>query len=237
MKNKLNKSDIRSLLHKYYEADTTPEEEHLLESFFHDSPAEEIPEDMNADRKIFSAFIELHADSSETDVPADLVKSVTSLTEGYADSSLSKNQRNWNRFIVYAAAAACLSIVLTLGIRWIASTTLRTSEASGHIAVVPFEQPKHHSAINHEVNEVSDPADQEYKAPSNSQKKNKATVKTASDADEDGFIEITDPEEAKKIIMEIGNLLNANSQKTNEALQHIEKTVDEYRQLTKSILQ
>ena len=54
---------------------------------------------------------------------------------------------------------------------------------------------------------------------------------------EDGYIEITDPEEAEKIIIEIGRLLAANSQKTNEAIRHLEKTIDDYKELTKSILQ
>ena len=53
---------------------------------------------------------------------------------------------------------------------------------------------------------------------------------------EDGFIEITDPEEAERIVMEIGRLLASNTQKTNEAILHLEKTVDEYKEITKSIL-
>ena len=224
MKDKPNIPYIRTLLHKYYEAETTPEEEQLLESFFIDSPEEEIPEDMNDDKKILSSFAELHADSSKMDVPADLVKNIYSLTEDYDGRNSGKTQSNWKRITVYATAAACISLVLTLGIKWITSSAVQTAETAGHTTETSFKQPQQQPAAHNEVNEVSGALDEIYMATNTSQRKGMTTATSTPDFDEgNGYIEITDPEEAQKILMEIGRLLAVNSQKTNEAIQHLEK--------------
>ena len=237
MKDKPNIPNIRTLLHKYYEADTTPEEEQLLKSFFHDSPEEDIPEDMNEDKKIFSSFTQLHADSSKMDVPAELVKNIYSLTENCDGLNSGRAQRNWNRTTVYAAAA-CICLVLTLGIRWVTSSAIQTSGTAGHTTEISFKHPSPPSAIHYEENEVSESLEESYMTPVTSQRKSMTTATIAPDFDEtDGYIEITDPEEAQRILTEIGRLLALNSKKTNEAIIHLEKTVEDYKELTKSILQ
>lgn len=122
--------------------------------------------------------------------------------------------------------------------RWLSSPDIPASESTDHIASAHSEKPKQHSEARLDVTEVNESSGQEQLTPAPSKWKSSTTVTIASvREEEDCYVEITDPEEAEKIILEIANILAVNSRKTNEALRHIEKTVDEYRQLTKSILQ
>ncbi|MDE7418830.1 MAG: hypothetical protein K2N35_01320 [Muribaculaceae bacterium] len=236
MKTKFDINTIKVLLHKYYEAKTTPEEERIIESFFIDSRPEEIPKSLTEDQIIFSSLAELHQDSASPEIPEDLLKKVTSFAESPDNLYSNKSKWKWNRHSVWAVAAACVCL-LTFGIRWLTAPgvqsphlTEQAAPTQPHQSIMPPEE-------NPRTNMISGPLKKENVTLSQKLLKENLRNETSNaSVEDDGFIEITDPEEAEKIVLEISKLLAINSQKTNEALRNFEKTVDEYKEISKSIL-
>lgn len=194
MKDKPNIDHIRLLLHKYYEAETTPEEETLLETFFQATPADQLPEDLAEDGTLFNSLAPLHPGIPNLVIPEDLPDRMSEATDTPPDHPSGKIQRLWHQCISYVAAAACACLLIYIG-----NQRSHSDHNTKRSAMMTEEVP-------------------------------------SGNVLDDGFIEITDPEEAEKIMTEIGLLLAANTRQTNEAIQHLEKTVDEYKELTKSIL-
>lgn len=142
-----------------------------------------IPKDMEADRKLFSVMREFDPLPSECEVPHNLINRIEDImTESPAMPTIVKRNDT--------------SV----------DDTLITEESN--YTATPNSQQDWKS--DNQYNE--------------SKEKN------------DGFIEVTDPEEVKKIALGIGKLLAHNSEKTNDAISHISTTIDSYKEITKSIL-
>lgn len=238
MKDKFLIDNIRTVLHKYYEGETTLEEEMHLEAYFRDTPSREIPEDLALDRRIFTSLVSFHPSVSGMEVPDDLFERISEILVSNADRHNNKIQRNRTIRIGYVIAAACACLILILGIRWMTTETdipAKTLKYASEPTVKLTDPPSEPSPREKSVPETS-------KTPSIStaviHRRSNTIPENADEPNrlEDGFIEITDPEEAEKIVMEIGRLLASNTQKTNEAIQLLDKTVDEYKEITKSIL-
>lgn len=75
----MNIDEIKRMLDRYYEGESTPSETALLKEFF--QTAEEIPADMSVDAAVFRALAE--ADKAEVEVPADLKERIVSVTTGH----------------------------------------------------------------------------------------------------------------------------------------------------------
>ena len=238
MKDKFHIDYIRHLLNKYYEGDTTLEEEFLLEAFFRDTPSCEIPEDMAIDSRLFTSLGLFHAGASEMEIPDDLFERISEISVSNALHN-DEIQRNRAIQIGYIFAAACACLILILGIRWVSTTTDRSTKTFGYASEETTKLPEPLSEKSPEEKVIPEAS----KTPSistavtHNRKNTIAENAEESNRMEDGFIEITDQEEAEKIVMEIGRLLASNTQKTNEAILHLEKTVEEYKEITKSILQ
>lgn len=239
MKVKFNIDHIRLLLHSYYEGKTTPEEELHLEAFFRDTPAWEIPESMAVDRKVFSSVASLHPVTSEMEIPDDLFEKVSEISSSCDAKHTKKTQRNRATRIQYALAAACACLILTFGIRRMNTPTDIHTKTFEYMSESPTKLSEPPSKAAPEEETMPDASKTPSSSISNTQRKDNTITENEIEPNrlEDGFIEITDPEEAEKIVLEIGRLLASNTQKTNEAIQHLEKTVDEYKEITKSILQ
>lgn len=180
---------IRTLLNKYYEAETSPEEERLLESFFCNTPENEIPKDLTEDRLLFLSMTSLHPDQSSLVVPHNLVEKIDAIVDTPQISSFAKRQRHWKRRVAYTGIAAAVCAMITVGI---------------------LNRP--------------------------SQSTTRESVQSIGKLTDDGYIEITDPKEAERIALEIGQLLASNSKKTDEAFSRLTYAFDEYKEITKSVL-
>ena len=66
----MNIEQIKSLLARFYEGQTTPEEESLLADFFH---REDVPEDLQEDKQLFL----LLAQTSDQEMPQDIAEGIT----------------------------------------------------------------------------------------------------------------------------------------------------------------
>lgn len=235
---------IRHLLDKYYSAETTPDEEEMIESFLSDTDYIDIPENMEADARLFSIMRATHPLPSECDVPDDLIEKLNGIVEEPLTSPSHSGSRRIFKLLKYSgiAAAACIT--------WAIVTLLPSPKHN------ESTMPEYHIA---EVTEADDgiliinksPADKKSFGESTidrpslpdaapkrrvSSAHTKASQQTGTEYS-DGFIEITDPEEAKKIAIEIGRLLAFNADKTNDAIAHISNSIDSYKEITKNILQ
>lgn len=239
MNNNLNIDKMRFLLHKYYEAETTHDEELLLESLFLDTPEDEIPEDMADDAKLFSAIAGLHPSEADLEIPDDLFEKISEISKNPDTNHPIKIHRRLERRIVYALAVACVCILLALGMKWMTAPSDINSKPFEYASESPAEEPANPQVLPNEVKTQTTSPDPELTSKAHRPNRSNVMVENVdvSNELEDGFIEITDPEEAEKIVLEIGRLLATNSQKTNEAIRHLEKTVDEYKEITKSIIQ
>lgn len=180
---------IRTLLHKFYEAETSPEEESLLVSFFRTTPENEIPIDLTEDRLFFLSMTSLYPDQSSLEVPQNLEEKIAAIVDTPQTSSFAKRQRHWKRRVAYTGIAAAVCAMIIVG-----------------ISNRPFQSPTRES------------------------------VQSYGKLTEDGYIEITDPKEAERITLEIGQLLASNSKKTDEAFSRLTYALDEYKEITKSVL-
>lgn len=70
MKRDKNIEQIKSLLARFYEGQTTPEEERLLADFFR---REDVPEDLQEDKQLFL----LLAQTSDQEMPQDIAEEIT----------------------------------------------------------------------------------------------------------------------------------------------------------------
>ena len=243
MKTKFDIDAIRVLLHKYYEAETIPEEELLLESFFRATPSEEIPKDLAEDGCLFSSLEELHPSDVEMEIPEGLFETISEITGISEIKHTIEIRRNWPRHIWYVFAAACACILFALVIKQMTAPkdieTKPTEYAAESLTETPSDQRPAPSVLP--INEVKQSVSHEPNQISNthrSRRRNVMAKKTdVSNEVEDGFIEITDQEEVERIALEIGKLISRNSEKANDAIVQLGQTVEEYKQLTKSIIQ
>ena len=72
---------IKSLLARFYEGQTTPEEERLLADFFH---REDVPEDLQQDKQLFL----LLAQASDQEMPQDIAEEITAFVNNLGQTKI-----------------------------------------------------------------------------------------------------------------------------------------------------
>ena len=80
----MNIEQIKSLLARFYEGQTTPEEERLLADFFR---REDVPEDLQQDKQLFL----LLAQASYQEMPTDIAEEITAFVENIVRVERDKN--------------------------------------------------------------------------------------------------------------------------------------------------
>ena len=80
----MNIEQIKSLLARFYEGQTTPEEERLLADFFR---REDVPEDLQEDKQLFL----LLAQTSDQEMPQDIAEEITAFVENIVRVERDKN--------------------------------------------------------------------------------------------------------------------------------------------------
>lgn len=227
---------IRRLLERYYRAETTPEEEKCLERFFLETDGTDIPADMVADMELFVRLSAINPLPSELEAPDDLLGKVEDIVDDPAVVPSIKKRVIW-QWMVQAAGVACVACVIVVMARLYDKATEPenlTAEASlgnGQGANVlnikisenHYEDTKADVSVELEVRPTIGSTDR--------------SPKRAIAEDEKGFIEITDPAEAQRIALDIGKLLAQNAVATNNAIEEISETFDNYKEMTKNILQ
>jgi len=81
MKRDKNIEQIKSLLARFYEGQTTPEEERLLVDFFH---REDVPEDLQEDKQLFL----LLAQTSDQEMPQDIAEEITAFVNNLGQTKI-----------------------------------------------------------------------------------------------------------------------------------------------------
>lgn len=81
MKRDKNIEQIKSLLARFYEGQTTPEEERLLADFFR---REDVPEDLQEDKQLFL----LLAQTSDQEMPQDIAKEITAFVNNLGQTKI-----------------------------------------------------------------------------------------------------------------------------------------------------
>lgn len=224
MKNNHDINDIRLLLEKYYEGATSLTEEKQLADFFNEADDDRIPKDLIADKKLFATMREVQPRPVDSEIPGDLIGKIDKLiSQPEAQKTSAGNGKKRHLFIRYsaiAAAAALLWAIVTL------MPDFGTKKAD-----MPVDYTAE-AAVLSPANEYDDTTATLLVAQSTD------ISATSPDGEEnDNYIEITDPEEARKIALEIGMLLAQNIDRTNEAISQIGTTFNNYKEITKNILQ
>lgn len=108
--------DIKSLLHSFYEGETSKEEEKILSDFFE---TESIPKDMEDERRI---FLKLYS-AQQNNVPAHLEEKLNTLIDNLAEEESHKTShivlptRHLTKPVRWAMSiAASVLIILSAGI-------------------------------------------------------------------------------------------------------------------------
>ena len=136
---------------------------------------------------------------------------------------------------------AVVCLVLSLGIRYITMPNISkptTNEYAAKTLSVLKEDSTTIIIQAFEKNITSEPSKQKPLTESHEHHKNQRVAETReTPAMDDVYVEITDPDVAREILLEIGRILAQNSRKANDAIRKVETTVDEYKEFTKSIQQ
>lgn len=230
---------IEQLMSKFFSGATTPAEERELEMFFSETDLTELPEDMLAFREMISAIDGCRPTPEETQVPADLIEKLDTITRVPSPKmTATKTGRRWKIWALSGAAACILAFVLCLmpasdvtqlPVKQIARVETPASRP-GEAAKEVFVEPESHA----------EPAVAPRKrvAKANVKATRKSTVpKAETPTEETGFIEVTDPEEVAKIVEDIGKLLAQNVEMTNHAISNLEQSIEYHREISKSLLQ
>ena len=218
---------IRGLLDKYYRAETSPDDEEILEFFFREVNPEDIPEDLASERNMFVLMGKLHSSIEESIVPDKLMERLENIVERPVVADGLKKKFHNLLLYIGGSVAACILIAFIIvfmhqhkddspGVKVLAETQ---QNSDSPILINSEEEPICVPAVKDKVSEIEIPID-------------KHEV-----IEEDGFMEITDPEEAREILQNIGKLLAQNAVDTNDAIVNISSSIDSYKEISKSILQ
>ena len=92
----MNIEQIKSLLARFYEGQTTPEEERLLADFF---CREDVPEDLQEDKQLFL----LLAQTSDQEMPQDIAEEITAFVNnlGQTEKKPVLSEEKQNKGIIY----------------------------------------------------------------------------------------------------------------------------------------
>ncbi len=119
MKRDKNIEQIKSLLSRFYEGQTTPEEERLLADFFR---REDVPEDLQQDKQLFL----LLAQTSDQEMPTDIAEEITAFVNnlGQTEKNSVLPEEKHHKGIIYRLktppkmwyrVAATVAILLAIG--------------------------------------------------------------------------------------------------------------------------
>lgn len=106
-------NDIREILNRWYDGNTTPAEQQRLADFF--ATDRELPADLEMEREMFRAMAEAGEDYAE--MPVEVSEHITAALEAEmsGERSLRRKGSGWRRRAMTAcAAAACMAMILTI---------------------------------------------------------------------------------------------------------------------------
>lgn len=136
MNKPLDITDIRRLLHKWYDGTATPDEAAALEQWFVDR--DDIPADLRADAAVFRAIAAARFDAA-ADVPSDLEQRILRATVGRRPQNIW-----WQRLSAAAAVAllllAAAALVFVPAPRAIEAETYAEVEADPYIELTDSAQ-------------------------------------------------------------------------------------------------
>ena len=115
----MNIEQIKSLLSRFYEGQTTPEEERLLADFFR---REDVPEDLQEDKQLFL----LLAQASDQEMPQDIAEEITAFVNNLGQTKIQPliPEDKQRKGVIYRLktppkmwyrVAATVAILLTIG--------------------------------------------------------------------------------------------------------------------------
>lgn len=234
MKDNYEINYIRGLLDRYYRGETSPEEETILEDFFSDADESDLPEDIASNKKLFTLTKGAHPSIEECEIPNNLIDKLNEIVE-HQPISAEKQPKRFTRFMRFSVATVAASIALAV----IMLCTLHDEkelpsvrECSAEVSVSASSDPDIPVLA-----ETTEPEKEESEAGHCHNGAKPLATLQSGEAEEDGFIEITDPEEAQRIMLEIGKLLAHNVAETNSAIDDITRSLESYKEISKTILQ
>ena len=110
---------IKSLLARFYEGQTTPEEERLLADFFH---REDVPEELQEDKQLFLMLAQISDQEMPTDIAEEITAFVNNLGQTNIQPLISENKQRKGVIFrlktppkMWYRAAATVAILLAIG--------------------------------------------------------------------------------------------------------------------------
>ncbi len=140
------KSNIESLLIRFYDGKTTPEEEEKLMDFFR---SDDVPAELEADRKLFLSMSEI----ADTHIPDDIATEINAFVGNLNDSETEKNpepasrQPKSNVFrlekppkTIWYRIAAAVSVIAIVGICIMQFQNQESNESPFHDTCASVEE-------------------------------------------------------------------------------------------------
>jgi len=226
--------DIERLLERYYSAETTPDEEYLLQEYF--ASGETDPKYM-ADAKLFRSLASLHQMDMDTGVPEDLL--------GKLEDSLTKAAKLnvWRRRAVWTGiAAAVAGTIVWTGLNIVDKDSGMPDISTHNAVAVQAPDTQQKDTVREEVVAPSvissNPSPRHIsrtteKAPTPRKEQIETDLPISqAEFEDDGYIEIEDPEAVLKLTERISSLMAFTSETSQETIIKANEPFCRYEQLT-----
>ena len=202
----IDETTARTLLDRWYDGKTTTADEDALTLYF--TASENIPEDMKADAAVFALPTEKSQTMSQ-DIPNDLIAKVN----GAIIAEKARKHR-YTFWYTAASVAACACIALVLGLSQSTELTPTTGNTYANAVQKPKESTSEAQTVtpsdieNAVENEI--PAEAPTAVPTKPRYAQAATVY-------DDYHNVSEPEEAERIQLEVAALLSQSINSTGKA--------------------
>ncbi len=237
---------IRNLLDKYFRAETSPEEEEVLENFFSYVNDVDLPADLKANQALFTVMKELHTVPDDNDVPRSLSENIEKIV---AVPTINRDEKRKNKLFYFSpyieiGIAACIAVIIgivclipdrhdatLINDKTASSNQLSDTSLVPNLPIIVQEPKKIEEPL------LVDNKDNDLKElpPTHVKKTVSVPAYPVSDPEEnDGFFEVTDLEAAHDILLKIGNLLACNAELSQDVIDNIDKSLENNIETSKS---
>ena len=202
----IDETTARTLLDRWYDGKTTTADEDALTLYF--TASENIPEDMKADAAVFALPTEKSQTMSQ-DIPNDLIAKVNGAI--IAEKARKRRHTFW---CTAASAAACICIAVALGLS--GNNELKPAIDNAYAKAV---QKPHKSAPEAQTvtpSEIEETVKDEGQAEVPASMPDKPRYAQAARVYDD-YHNVSDPEEAERIQLEVAALLSQSINSTGKA--------------------
>lgn len=229
---------IRDLIARWYDGNTTAEEEHQIRSFFNSTDIEALPDDLRQEAMVFGTLDGITTEFPDNELLAEIEAEVA------REQQPAKPRRRLGlRLAAIAASAAAVAILLVAGFHKGTNTgtgdisPVKVAEADTTAVEMPRTPGPETQNIALNIEESHESVAPEKRVRTPRQIRNQAPAEAiAQTTDPYGYTEIDDPEEAARILAEVDNRYSRAMAMSTKAIVETDNALQYTREIIRSAI-